>query len=308
MVDQVLAKEKERRQKDLEKCIYDLSEKFLDNDTEKREMALTLLELYKGGFRHNYSSFFPIILEISREDNQHNVDLLSDNLETLRDFVETDFVSGQKEFKALYVHLEKLCDHLNLEIARWSYYSSNEQKIKDVESKSIVLNEKMSNAEKELQKASEQATSIQEELSDAKEELKIASKKASSIQTELIAVLSIFAAVVVTFSGGFTFLGGVMTSVNEAKHYEAVALVAIICGMVIFNTIFLLMYMVGKIIDRNIYASCETPDCSCEHKCWKLNKIRKRLPYVFYFNLLCLVGIVVDFVIWYCDIRNWFGL
>ena len=287
MVEKVLAEEKGRRQKELEKYIFSLSEKLLEDDVAKREMVLKLLELYNSDFRHNYSGFFPIITEIFQENNQYNIEFLSNNIETLRIFVEDDFVSGKKEFEVLYAHFEKLSDHLNLEIARWNYYSKNEQKIKDMESISTTLKENMLNAEKELRSAS---------------------KQAASIQTELIAVLSIFAASVVTFSGGFTFLGSVMTSVNGAKHYEAVALAAIICGIVIFNTIFLLMYMVGKITERNIYASCETPDCSCEHKCWKLNKIRKRLPYVFYFNLLCLIGIIVDCAIWYCNMKGWLGI
>lgn len=283
----MLAEEKARRQTELEKYIFNLSENLLENDTEKREIVLKLMELYNSDFRHSYSGFFPIIMKIFREDNQYNIEFLSNNLETLRTFVEVDFISGKKEFEVLYTHFEKLCDHLNLEIARWNYYSKNEQKIKDMESISNALKENMLNAEKEL---------------------RAASKQAASIQTELIAVLSIFAAIVVTFSGGFTFLGSVMTSVNGAEYYEAVALAAIICGMVIFNTIFLLMYMVGKITDRNIYASCKTTDCSCEHECCKLNKIRKRLPYVFYFNLLCIIGIVVDCGVWYCNMKGWLGI
>lgn len=287
MVEKVLAEEKGRRQKELEKYIFNLSEKLLEDDTEKREIVLKLTELYNSDFRHNYSGFFPIIMKIFQEDNEYNIEFLSNNLETLRSFVEADFISGIKEFEVLYSHFEKLCDHLNLEIARWSYYSQNEQKIKDMETISNTLKENMMNAEQEL---------------------RAASKQASSIQTELIAVLSIFAAIVVTFSGGFTFLGSVMTSVNGAKYYEAVALAAIICGMVIFNTIFLLMYMVGKITDRNIYASCKTKDCSCDPKCGNLKKIRKRLPYVFYFNLLCIIGIIADCLIWYFNMKGCLGI
>lgn len=287
MVEKVLAEEKGRRQKELEKYIFNLSEKLLEDDTEKREIVLKLTELYNSDFRHNYSGFFPIIMKIFQEDNEYNIEFLSNNLEALRSFVEADFISGKKEFEVLYTHFEKLCDHLNLEIARWSYYSQNEQKIKDMETISNTLKENMMNAEQEL---------------------RAASKQASSIQTELIAVLSIFAAIVVTFSGGFTFLGSVITSVNGAKYYEAVALAAIICGMVIFNTIFLLMYMVGKITDRNIYASCKTKDCSCDPKCGNLKKIRKRLPYVFYFNLLCIIGIVADCGVWYCNLKGWLGI
>lgn len=286
----MLAEEKARRQNELESHIYRLSEKLLEDDIEKREISLKLVEVYKSGFRHNYSGFFPIILEISKENNGYDIDCLSENLESLRAFVERDYVTGSKEFKILYPHLEKLCDHLNLEIGRWSYYAQNEHKIEDMESKTSLLNDGMRKATIELESASE---------------------RASSIQTELIAVLSIFAAIVVAFSGGFTFLGSVMTSINEALHYEAVVLVAIICGMVMFNTIFLMMYLVGKIIKRDIYARCLTENCSCDNqslkKCNGLQRIRKRLPYVFYFNLMCVLGIVIDCAVWYLDIRGFFS-
>ena len=99
-----------------------------------------------------------------------------------------------------------------------------------------------------------------------------------------------------------------MTSINNAKHYEVVVLVAIICGMVIFNTIFLLMYLVGKITNRNIYAKCTTEDCSCEKKCRGIEKIIKRLPYVYWFNLVAILGIIIYVIVWYCDIRDWFYL
>lgn len=278
----MLANERRRRQLELERYIQDLSKKMLEN-SEVRNISFQLLEIYRGNFRHSYSGFFPLILKISGNGQQENLDILSENLEKIRVCIEEDYLSGQKDFSAIYDPMNKLCDHINLEIGRWSYYSQNEQKIKYIDSTMTDLNESMSEATQELQKAS---------------------KQAASIQTELIAVLSIFAAIVITFSGGFTFLGSVMTSIAGVEYYESIVLVAIICGLVIFNTIFLLMYLVGKITERNIYAKCKTKDCTCENRCGNLNKIRKRLPYIFYFNLVCMVGIVVNMIIWWLDMRG----
>ena len=179
-----------------------------------------------------------------------------------------------------------MCDHISLEIGRLNYYSINDNKIKDMERKTAEVNESLRIATKELDKAS---------------------KTASTMQTELIAVLSIFAAIVITFSGGVSFLGSAITSINTANYYEAVVMIAIICGIVIFNTIFLMMYLVSKITERNIYARCLTYDCTaCDtKKCSGITRIRKRLPYVFYFNLLGIGGIVIDLVIWYFDIKGY---
>ena len=61
----MLAKEKARRQHELTENIYHLSKALLETDEEKEEVASKLRLLYQGGFRHNYSDFFPIILEIA---------------------------------------------------------------------------------------------------------------------------------------------------------------------------------------------------------------------------------------------------
>ena len=145
-------------------------------------------------------------------------------------------------------------------------------------------------------------------LASAQESLEAASKQASSMQTEVISVLSIFAGIAFVFSGGMSFLGSAITSINNATNYELVVLVILLCGLVMFNTIFLMMYLVGRITNRNIFTHCKTSDCTCQKQCGGLSKIRKRLPYVFYFNLFSILGVLIDCVIWYLDIRNLFFL
>ncbi|NDO52034.1 hypothetical protein FMM75_22595 [Lachnospiraceae bacterium MD335] len=279
----MLAEERNRRQKELEKEIYQLSERLLQAD-ENRRVALELLDIYKGDFRHSYSDFFPIIIEISKDDTKYNLEYLSENMEAIRQYIEENYIQGKDEFNEIRAHIYKLCDHLNLEIGRWSYYSQYEQKIND---------------------STLQAVSTTQALKKAEEELKEASEKAGSMQTELIAVLSIFAAIVITFSGGFSVFGNIMESIGSAQHYEMVVLVAIIGALALFDTIFMLMYLVSKIINRNIYARCMTKDCTCDtRKCGGIRRLRKRLPYVFYFNIFSIVGIIVDCVVWLMDIKG----
>lgn len=282
----MLAKERARRQEELEKSLLELSEKLLD-DEQTRKAALGLLEIYKSNYRHSYSGFFPLIVKIYNEKEKDGLDSICENLEKIKQYVENDFENGKNEFQEMHDQIEKLCDHLNMEIGRWNYYAKNDQKIAYIELKMNTLTNQMQSATDKLEQAS---------------------KQASSIQTELIAVLSIFSAIVVTFSGGFTFLGSAMTAVSEAKCYEAVILSVLLCGAVIFNTIFLMMYLVSKITERNIYARCLTPDCSCgnkqgDHKCNGIRRIQKRLPYVFYFNLFCGIGIVATLLVWIADIK-----
>ena len=275
--------ERARRQQLLEDCIYEFSEKLFESDIDARRASLKLLDIYSNNFRHSYSGFFIVILNISNEDNEYNLDFLTENMGLIRKYIENDFESGTKEFQPLYDVIDKLNDHLNLEIGRYNYYSMTDNKVRDAEIKMTETTESLKQAYQDLQKAS---------------------KNAATMQTELIAVLSIFSAIVITFSGGLTFLGSTITAITDAKQYEAVVLIAIICGDIIFNTIFLMMYLVSKITERNIFVKCKNEDCGgCDNgKCGFLKKIQKKLPYIYYFNMLCFLGIGIDLLVWYLDI------
>lgn len=281
--------ETRKRQERLSEQISLLAERILDTQNEEHlETIGRLQKIYADGFKHYYSDFFPVVLEMFKEDNQYNIDYLSSNLEAIRSELELDYSNGTDQFKDIYSQFTKLCDHLNLQISELSVFSKIEARTKDTKVSMDTMTSKLKSATTELEKAN---------------------KKANSLQTELIAVLSIFAAIVITFSGGITFLGSVMASIKDVAYFESVILAAIVCGMILFNTIFLMMYMVSKITERNIYAKCLTEDCSCEggeriYKCNGIRRIRKRLPYIFYFNLFAIIGIIVDMIIWFLDIKG----
>ena len=230
----MLAAERKRRQDKLVENIFGLSKHLLGDNAEVRRAALELKEIYSSDFRHSYSEFFPLILHIQDEKTEYSLDYLSENLESLRTYVDTDFLDGTKEFKDMNKNFDKLCDHLNLEIGRVTYYSQNEKRTEDLSKRMESANKDMGEATIKLEKAS---------------------KKAESIQTELLSILSIFAAIVIAFSGGLSFLGGTLSGASETYICKMILLL-LMCGFVLFNTIFLLMYLVGKIIGRSIYANC----------------------------------------------------
>ena len=279
----MLADERKRRQDKLVENIFGLSKRLLDDKTEVRRVALELKEIYTSDFRHSYSEFFPLILHIQDEKTEYSLDFLSENLESLRTYVETDFLDGTNEFKDMHKNFDKLCDHLNLEIGRVTYYSQNEKRTEDLSKRMESANKDMCEAAIKLEKAS---------------------KKAESIQTELLSILSIFAAIVIAFSGGLSFLGGTLSGASDTYICKMILLL-LMCGFVLFNTIFLLMYLVGKIIGRSIYANCMSEGCTCKKgdkpKCNGINRIRKRLPYVFYINILMLILTIADIVVWCVD-------
>ena len=270
----MLLEQKKECDEKLCQYIKELANNSLDT-IELKKYAYKLRNLYAQGFRHSYSLFFPIITEIG-EDTVSNVEFLANNLEQIKNIVEKDNLKDDKEFKKLYSPLLKLTDHINLEIARYLSYMKREEQ-------AAILEQKI------------EKSNIS--LNQAKNELGIASRKIKSVQGELIAVLSIFAAIVMTFSGGLNILNGVLAASNNLRFSERI-LFLLICGFILINFIFAMMYFVAKITDRSIYARCETDSCTCKNnkspKCRGITRIRKRLPYVFWLNLVILFFMCLD--------------
>lgn len=276
----MLLEETKRRQELLKEYIWELAVKCLENH-EIREYAFKLKELYSGGFRHSYSEFFPIIVDIAKEEN-YNLEFLSSNIEELKNILEQDYTKEDKnkEFKGLYKPLVKLGDHLNLEIGRYNYFSSSEKRILDIEKYTEASQSKLINATVELENAKE---------------------KIHSMQTELVAVLGIFAAIVLTFSCSINLIGSVFDNMNEAPFFKATFFTSL-CGFIIVNLIFLMMYFISKIMGRSIYVYCKTLDCTCGKddtpNCNSLNRIRKRLPYIFWLNIFIIALMITSLIMY----------
>lgn len=281
----MLPEEIRRRQDLLNQIILELSEAPLEENSSKPYLN-RIGVLYQDNFKHQYSDFFPTILKILDEDNNYNIDYLSNNLDILGNYLDIQIMNGNSNYEDKYNQFTKLFDHLDLQIRQTNYYKSMISRSND--------------ASQDLQDAINK-------LKKANKRIDNATKRADSMQTQLISILSIFAAIIITFSGSFTFLGSSVTAISESKYPESVIAVAIICGMFLFNTVFLLMYFVSKLTGQKIYIECITYDCTkCEKKCKFLEKIKKRMPYVFWFNIVAIVGIVADLIIWYLDIQRIF--
>lgn len=97
----MLIEESIRRQNELRNCLYEMASTCMD-ETEIRSISIKLKALYTDGFRHNYFDFFPLIVEIAKEDNIYSLDYLSENIEAARVMVEKDYIGGEKEFRGLY--------------------------------------------------------------------------------------------------------------------------------------------------------------------------------------------------------------
>lgn len=254
----MLIEESRKRQGKLEKIIYEMAILPLENN-ELRLKAIKLKSLYNGNFRHSYSRFYPLILEIAKDENKYNLDFLSENLENIRVLVEKDYFNGENEFKGLYNPLSKLSDHLNLEIARYNHYMASESVTRDLLQKN-----------KDLEMILEQT---QKSLDETK-------KKAANIQTEYTTILGIFAAIILAFTGTITFSSSVLDNIHQVSIYRLI-IIALILGFVAFNIISILIDFIVGI--NKIELKLNNNKTSFFNKNWK----------VIIFNIVVIIGIVV---------------
>ncbi len=93
---------------------------------------------------------------------------------------------------------------------------------------------------------------VHKEIDDLENRTTSNIKKTEKKSMELnITILGIFSAVVLAFSGMFTFSASVLQSINNASIYRVV-FVALIIGLIIFNLIFCLFYYLNCMKDKHM--------------------------------------------------------
>jgi len=259
------------KQEQLADLLFTLSNDYVNEEEDSIEYRVSeLSDIYGGGFRHLYSNMHLIIAEIYNGD-PYNVVVLLENIELLRTHVKSNW--EMKEYpEHLYGNLLKLSDHLNLEYQRHI--------------ESLELQAKIDAMYKKT-----------------KNDLRKVRKKASRIQTEVVFILAIFAAIVMAFSGGLTILGGSLAGISSAGPLK-LAFVIILCGIVVFNTIALLMHAIGKIVvefydpedEFEGKSPIEKLARSIEHS---LRRKKFKHWYVVLFNVLLLSMLALDVCLWY---------
>ena len=187
----------------------------------------------------------------------------------------------------------KLYDHVTLEHTRANYLN-------------IILN-KQRQLEINITRATEQFRTEVKELEEERNKLKRELDEAEKLKPEVITIIGIFSAITLAFVGGMSFTSSTLANINQSSVYRLI-FIASICGLVMFNTIFCLMYIIAKMLGKNIYARClnSSKDCfdeTCEKSCSSIERIRRRLPYIYWINILLIGMLFFDFVAWLYDLK-----
>lgn len=133
----------------------------------------------------------------------------------------------------MILNLEKLYDHIALE----------EERIKN---NSMVIR---SSKEEIQNNVFETFNSIIVNFQNKVDEI------SNSLNANIITVVGLFSAIIFVFFGGVVSLSDAINSVCEIKNREdlTIPLISILfIGFILFNIIFLLLYSIAKIVDKNI--------------------------------------------------------
>ncbi|MBQ8133493.1 MAG: hypothetical protein IJ192_03660 [Clostridia bacterium] len=224
-----------------------------------------LREIYQHEYRHDYSIFFPLLSRIRNDGRNMSIATLNDNLRFLRKYVDKKYcepVEGaylDKEIRQIV----KLLDHLNLESSRIEVITRNESQFEDLKI---------------------QLKNIKNESEIAQKQLEKATRKARAMQTELISILSVFSAVILVFFVDTQSITSAMISMQSTSIFRLI-LVLSICGLILFNGLFLLFQFISYIISKN-----------SDDKVVMLKFVKP----IIILNIVLVLLIVLDVACWYC--------
>lgn len=226
--------EREERRKQLNRLLFRLAgdQLLMKTETEKQAVYRELEAIYddgtEKGFRHYYSDIFGVLSQIDQDQEIGNTEILSQNMDIVqqeyRAYWEQENFSGEKKAD-ISANIEKLYDHINLDIARINY------------SKRIELR-----SQDELGKVKETLEKIRQQVKGMEDNV----QKARDMQKEYITILGIFASIVLAFTGGIVFSTSVLENIAAVSIYRLV-LVTVGLAFVLMNVIYLLTRFVQEI-------------------------------------------------------------
>lgn len=236
------------------------------SDEEADELLNDFQEIYNDGtFRHSYYEISQQ-LEGFQSDVRDNVCAV---LERVMSRISDDHSNLSKGMTKLY-------DHIKLEALRLARME-----------KVAFLSAKADEALKQAQQLNKESNKNVTDLLD----------RVNGFHGQSIAILGIFSGIVLGFSTEIKLLTETFSNINN-MNVKNMLLYLLIVGFIAFNTLFMLMYAVSKIANQSIAASCKGRECeSCpeNHRAW--GRLRRKYPYVLYFNIMVLISAVVVLVV-----------
>lgn len=195
---------------------------LLGNPKAKSDTYQKLEEIYctdgERKFRHFYSDFFPLIVEINENPELGSVEDLINNLKYLSEHYQIMNKDQNGNFRDAEDEIIKLYDHINLDVARLNHFTRT-----------------LSKTESSLN-----------ELKTSSDEVKEGIRKAINAERNYITILGIFASIVLAFTGGLAFSTSVLENMSAVSPYRLAFIVEAL-GFVFINVVYILVWFIQKI-------------------------------------------------------------
>lgn len=213
--------------------IYDKFKTLYDRDNNEK-------------FRHFYSDIFPVLRKIKDSSDYGDLDILSQNLDIVRCKYQERNRDENGALTDICNSLNKLYDHINLEISRINYFEGLfSQKIGKGELNNINASIRtLTNTSERL------SNDFDQKIKKAEKRIETIQEKTENQQKEYITILSILSSVILVFNAGIIFSASVLENISASTIYRIV-LIALIIGLVIINLIFALFYYLNQILEKN---------------------------------------------------------
>ena len=283
-----------------------------------------LNKVYSNEYRHTYSDIFFKIQQIMSDTLSNNdasdtevLEVLGENLNVLGNRIDELAAqnSDDANSKNTVSGYKKFSDHIRLEIGRYNFIKSrftgtaaDGNSGKATDKHSAIDTERILKLERAVDATRPIVAQAQKQLDSLDEKLE--SNKISSITT-----LTIFSAVILAFSGGITFESGIFEGMVASTSYRLVFTIAL-SGFILFNTIFALLYLVGKMAGKRISTKCKymvnaddnynqcqsCGDGYCTKECAEVSiacRIFHKYSYVLAIDAILLYVLYTDFFLWY---------
>ena len=214
------------------------------SDSDINGMAMFFESLYGGSpkYRHSYADICDVIFGFTEQEDEldegvpYQVNNLANNVNLV--YSKMDHTTTQAE------SVQKLCDHIELERTRLRHFVEQRNLIKEYDRKRVELEEKSV----ELERAAERdrARNAEKAREDREELERDFAERVGAMRMEFIAILGVFAAIVLAFNGAVGFSTSSIQALGTESGMRALVFIAALVGFVLVNAISVLMVFLWK--------------------------------------------------------------
>ncbi len=231
-----------------------------DNEDDLKKWCDDLCSFYEINHRHSYSEItryitsldggveymgkvLPILLNV-RESLKETRPEICNNIGKLIDHIQLEIVRIQYSNNLINkVAQEKVIESSNQIVSLFNGMNSKLEGLDNMSNKMDIFQNAVISLGEEIQKFDEKMKEFDEKTKEIDKKTEIAKKKVENAQNESIAILGIFASVVLAFVGGLTFSTSVLQNISNASIYR---ITFISCGIaiILINIIYMLLHFI----------------------------------------------------------------